>query len=261
MQLERNEIHIWNLDQNDFSLDEVESYCLSWLNDIELARFHRYQFDRSRKQLLLGRFLLRHVLSEYDADIAPANWQFTSNAYGKPEIAAQQQKGGLYFNISHSGSRVVLAVARSPSIGIDIEFAEKNRRVEKIAHRFFSASETACLLALKEDEWLIRFYELWTLKEAYIKACGLGLAIPLKDFSYSFPAENGLAIDFEEERGDAPQNWQLWQVDAGAEYKLSLALKKDGNSADIERIRSWNVKNFDVQSEQATSIHRSNDPQ
>ncbi|MBT3530664.1 MAG: 4'-phosphopantetheinyl transferase superfamily protein [Gammaproteobacteria bacterium] len=258
MRLERNEIHLWHLDQDDFDLKDLESHCLAWLNEVELERFQRYQFERNRKQLLLGRYLLRTVLSRYHPAIDPDQWLFITNEYGKPEIAPQQQKEGLFFNISHSGSRLVLAISRFSSIGIDVEFSAKKRRVEKIAHRFFSATEAGSMLALKEGNWLSRFYELWTLKEAYIKACGLGLAIPLQDFSYSFNTENTLSIDFEESRGDEPQSWQFWQLDAGQDYKLALALKNTEGSTEIQKIQSWIIRDTDSVSELATSVIRTN---
>jgi 4'-phosphopantetheinyl transferase len=235
MQLERNEIHLWQIDQNSFSLQELESVCLAWLTDNERQKLQRYQFDEHRKQLLSARFLLRNVLSKYQTEISPGRWQFSSNEYGKPEISAAQQRNNLFFNLSHSGDKVVMALAKQPDVGVDIEYSGKSRRVKKIASRYFSSIETSSLLALPKTQWLDRFYDLWTLKEAYIKACGMGLAIPLGDFSYSIEEER-LGIDFAESRDDNADSWQFWQLDAGDDYKLSLALNSAVSDDAIEKL-------------------------
>ena len=227
MQLHDSEIHLWHVDQAGFSLQEIEQRCLSWLNDQELQRYNRYYFDRHRKQLLASRLLTRCVLSRYAPHIAPPDWRFVSNDYGKPAIDAAQHAISLYFNLSHSGEKLVLAVTAAEFIGVDIESSIKRRRVARIADRFFSKQEVQNLLALPQAQRQSRFYELWTLKEAYIKACGLGLAIPLRQFSYTFPALDKLTIQFDSARIDDARRWQFWQIDAGTDYRMALAIKNE----------------------------------
>lgn len=240
MHIEETQIHLWQLEQADFDLSELESRCLPWLSEQQLTRYRRLQFERHRKQLLLGRALIRVVLSNYDGAIAPADWRFTQNEYGKPAISAQQNGASLYFNLSHSADRAVLAVARFPDIGIDIEYSRKPRRVGAIAQRYFAAQELAELLALPEQQQLERFYDLWTLKEAYIKACGMGLAIPLQHFSYSFLGDDGLGIAFDAQRDDEAGPWQLWQFDAGTDYKLAMAAKP-GKPGPAHTLSAWRL--------------------
>ncbi|MEX0963469.1 MAG: 4'-phosphopantetheinyl transferase superfamily protein [Pseudohongiellaceae bacterium] len=254
MQIADAEIHLWQLEQSDFDLPAVQAECLSWLTDIELQRYQRYQFDRHRKQLLLGRILMRAALSSYNNAIAPAHWTFTQNEYGKPAICAAQNSEPLYFNLSHSGQRAVLAVSRLEDIGIDIEFAKKARRVEAIAQRFFSATEVAQMLTLPKALQLDRFYELWTLKEAYIKACGMGLAIPLQHFSYGFEGEDSLTIEFDVRREDSTSAWQVWQLDAGTDYKLAIAARAEGS---VQKISSWQFSSLDRIAERETTVLRS----
>jgi len=221
-----------------------------------LTRFRRLQFERHRKQLLLGRVLIRVVLSHYDRSIAPANWNFTQNQYGKPAISNEQNAASIYFNLSHSAEKLVLAVARFPDIGIDIEYSAKPRRVSAIAQRYFSAKELAEILALPERRQLSRFYDLWTLKEAYIKACGMGLAIPLQHFSYSFLDGDRLGIAFDAQRNDHEGAWQLWQIDAGEDYKLALAAKP-GAEGLVETVSSFRLSGLDDFSVQEMPIIRS----
>ena len=85
MQIQKSEIHLWQLEQADFELSSLQSECLAWLTESEVKRFQRYQFDRHRKQLLLGRVLMRVALSSYVNKIAPASWNFIYNKSYKIE--------------------------------------------------------------------------------------------------------------------------------------------------------------------------------
>ena len=133
LQILDSEIHLWHAVQPDFSLQELQQYCLAWLTEKERSRYARYYFDDSRKQLLLGRFLIRSVLSQYRDEIDPGAWRFVDNEFGKPALHPAQNSLPLYFNLSHSADRAVLAVARFECIGVDIERSDKQRRVAKIA--------------------------------------------------------------------------------------------------------------------------------
>lgn len=250
------EIHLWHVNQPDFDLHDIQGSCLSWLTESEELRYRRYQIDRHRKQFLLGRILMRTVLSRYDSTIEPANWCFIQNEYGKPAIHPQQQSKPLYFNLSHSGKRLVLAVACFPDIGVDVERSDKSRRVEAIAGRYFSSKECEALLQMPKEQQQSRFYDLWTLKEAYIKACGLGLVIPLQHFSYSFSDAGMLAIEFDASREDDVKAWRFWQPDIGADYKLALAARV--NKPELEhKILSWQMCSLDTVEPIETIIHRS----
>jgi len=238
MKILDSEVHLWHADQCDFDVDQLQQACLAWLTEDEQRRYRRYQFDRHRLQLLLGRFLMRSVLSQYEETIEADQWRFVHNEFGKPAIEPEQNSLGLYFNLSHSGNKLVLAVSKTEMIGVDIEAISKPRRVEKISTRYFSRQEQDELLALPESGRLHRFYQLWTLKEAYIKACGLGLAIPLQHFSYSFESEQRLCIEFDAARQDDARHWQIWQLAMNSAYYLALAVKSKSNPS-IESVSSW----------------------
>ena len=229
--LAANEIHAWHIDQAEFDKSELEAYCLDWLTEKEMGRYKRFTFDHHRKQFLLGRMLIRKTLSEY-ANIAPDKWNFIENKYGKPAIAPELNHSSLFFNLSHSGDRQVLVLAKTEAIGVDIESSNKPRRVVKISDRYFSPLEVGEMMALPDSDRLSRFYDLWTLKEAYIKACGLGLAIPLQQFSYQFPSEHRVLIEFSEERNDDATQWQFWQIDPGGPFKMAIAIKSGEHKID-----------------------------
>ena len=254
LQINEAEIHLWRLDQADYDLITLQDECLAWLTESELKRFQRFQFDRHRKQLLLGRVLMRAALSFYDKSIAPADWTFMQNKYGKPFIS-NEGAASLYFNLSHSAGRVVLAVSRCEEIGVDIESAIKPRRIAAIAQRYFSDKEAAALLSLPENQQQSRFYDLWTLKEAYIKACGMGLAIPLQHFSYGFPAEDSLKVEFDSRRNDEEAAWRFWQVSAGTDYKLALAAKVGAEQPEFT-LSAWSLTGLDEYKAEALSVVR-----
>ena len=256
MRIEKSEIHLWQLEEADFELSSLQSECLAWLTETELKRFQRYQFDQLRKQLLLGRVLIRIALSSYDSSVAPASWNFTYNDYGKPAISEEQNRTSLYFSLSHSAEKVVLAVSRFKDIGIDVECARKPRRIAAIARRYFSDNEAAQLLNLPKDQQQSRFYDLWTLKEAYIKACGMGLAIPLQHFSYGFPGNDGLTIEFDAQRNDSEKAWQFWQLSAGSDFKLAVAAKA-GKDCVAHTVSLWRLRSLDRVIAQDVQVIRS----
>ena len=256
MRIEKSEIHLWQLEQADFELSSLQRHCLAWLTELELKRFQRLQFDRHRKQLLLGRVLMRVALSNYDRSVAAASWNFTHNDYGKPAISEEQNSASLYFNLSHSVEKVVLAVSRFKDIGVDVQCARKSRRIAAISQRYFSGTEADELLNLPEEQRQSRFYDLWTLKEAYIKACGKGFTIPLQYFSYGFLGDDKLTVEFDAQLYDVESMWQFWQLSAGLDFKLAIAAKT-GKEGLVHTLSGWRLIGLDKFLKQEVQIIRS----
>jgi len=256
MRIEKSEIHLWQLEQADFELSSLQRECLAWLTESELKRFQCLQFDLDRKQLLLGRVLMRVALSSYDSSIAAASWNFTYSDFGKPAISEEQNSASLHFNLSHSAGKVVLAVSRFKDIGVDVECARKSRRIAAIAQRYFSDTEADELLILPEDKQQSRFYDLWTLKEAYIKACGMGLTIPLQYLSYGFSGDNRLTVEFDAKLYDVESMWQIWQLSTGPDFKLAIAAKT-GKEGLVHTLSGWRLIGLDKFLEQEVQVIRS----
>lgn len=219
-----DQVDVWVLDCAGFKLDELEQQGLMRLDAQERARYERYELIRSRRQLLLSRAMLRTVLTRYlGADVA-----IRIAEHGRPELV---QASPLSFNLSHSRDRVIVAVSSAGPVGVDVEYAARPRRVERLMTRYFSDLEQAALLTLPPEERLARFYRLWALKESYIKARGLGLAIPLGDFSFEFldPEERGITIHFSRSQAaQSAEHWSFWSDQiAGKDYAFGLALNTD----------------------------------
>ena len=151
----------------------------------ERARNQRFRQERHRHQDLVTRALVRHVLSQYATDLHPAEWIFSENHHGKPAIAGPAGAPRLSFNLSHTDGMLLCGVTQHHPVGVDVERIDRKTDVGAIADRFFSESEVNALLTLPEHAQTQRFFDYWTLKEAYIKARGLGLALPLGDFSFA----------------------------------------------------------------------------
>jgi 4'-phosphopantetheinyl transferase len=164
-----DEVEVWFADPAD-----VDDAAAALLDDDERARMARFLFERDRRLFLAAHALVRRTLSRH-ADVAPAAWRFTTEAGGRPVLA---EPAPLRFNLSHCHGLVACAVARDRDEGGDVE------RVVELPHelidRICSPAEAAALRALPAAARPERFFTLWTLKEAYVKARGLGLALPVE---------------------------------------------------------------------------------
>ena len=222
--LPADQLHLYTADFGDFDAAAVAADCLSWLGAAELQRYRRYHLDRHRHRFLLGRILLRHILSRYE-DCAPADWELTASATGKPCLARQAGQQPLHFNLSHSGSCLAVLVGRQAQLGVDVERCDRRRRIERIAHRYFSPAELVQLLQLPVAQQALRFYQLWTLKEAYIKAQGQGLALGLANFSFDFGDSGRLGFDTAAVLQEQPLAWQFWQFPQASAWQAAVAVK------------------------------------
>lgn len=194
---------------------DVEPSRLSLLSRQEHERATAFAFARDRRTFLATRVMIRSLLSRY-APVPAEDWRFTSNAYGRPRIDAPALEPPLHFNLSHTHEFVVIAIARNADIGIDIESRIPDE-FDTIAADFFSAREIRWLNeAVDRRAAELRFLQLWTLKEAYIKALGTGLSTTLDGFSI-IPDGNGGAQLVE-------------RVDAGGDWWFRLSML-DGNCA------------------------------
>jgi 4'-phosphopantetheinyl transferase len=149
----------------------------SLLSADEKERAERYRFSRDRDRYVVRRALLRLLLGR-QLGRAPAALRFTANAWGKLALA----DGGSEFNLSHSRGLALFALSRDVAVGCDIEFHDRRFLAENIPERLFSATERRELRGFAAEDRLTAFFDGWTRKEAFIKARGLGLSLPLNSF-------------------------------------------------------------------------------
>ncbi|HSX61298.1 MAG TPA: 4'-phosphopantetheinyl transferase superfamily protein [Tahibacter sp.] len=220
-----DEVHIWYAWTAQCEGAGLRDAYAALLTPDERARCARFAFDALKAEYLLTRALCRTVLSRY-APVRPQDWRFESNAYGRPEIAAPLVRP-LRFNLSNARSLVACAVTSGSDVGIDVEETARSAAPLDIADQFFSAEELAALRALPAHEQGARFFDLWTLKESYIKARGLGLQIPLDRFSLRFGETLGIAIDAS--LADEAADWQFFSTRLSGAHTLSLAVRRGAN--------------------------------
>ena len=182
-----DEIHIWRapLDLEPQLVHQLNTYLAS----DEQARAARFKFDQDRRRFVAARGILRAVLGTY-LHQKPASLMFSYGSHGKPTLQLDDAHGGLHFNLSHSHGVALYAVAKTREVGIDVEALRSKSDWEDIARRFFSHREYLEILAQPHEVRSDAFFQCWTRKEAYIKARGLGMTIPLNSFAVSLTSNS-----------------------------------------------------------------------
>ena len=156
------------------------------LCDAEQRRATRFHFDRDRRRFVVARARLRELLAER-LDVSPESIEFVYGREGKPALAERFARSGWRFNLSHCDELVLYAFARERDVGIDVEAVRAVDEADAIAERSFAPGERSAFRALKPEQRNSGFLQLWTRKEAFVKALGDGLAVPLERLDASAP--------------------------------------------------------------------------
>lgn len=223
-QVGSDEIHLWLAFDRDIRDPDLLVAYRDLLTPEERQQEQRFHFEKDRHQYLITRALTRTVLSDY-APVAPCDWRFRKLEHGRPQII-NPEAGDLVFNLTHSAGLIVLGITRGGELGIDTENVVERAPPLDITNRYFSPRETADLQALPRDAQPERFFHYWTLKESYIKARSMGLAIPLDQFSFTYADERSVAITFNPRLADIPENWRFWLLQPTAEYLLAVCASR-----------------------------------
>lgn len=176
------EIHVWRCSLELSSAHARDAGPL--LSPDELERAARFHFPIHRNRFIAGRSQLRKTLGSY-LQVAPSSIDFAYSEFGKPAVRMAQNPAAIAFNVSHSEDLCVLAVSRIQPLGIDIERIRGDFGGEEVAQANFAPAEFRELLSLPADIRPQAFFNCWTRKEAYVKALGAGLQIPLDSFEVS----------------------------------------------------------------------------
>jgi len=225
------QLHIWlfELSAGAPALD----YFRQQLSADEAARADRFCFPHLRVSYIIAHGVLRGVLARYLRK-SPAEIQFSYNPQGKPRVA--QDHHGFQFNLSHSGMLAACAVAAGCDIGVDIEQTRPISGLFDIARRFFSRAECLDLETVPAEQQVLAFFNCWTRKEAYIKAVGGGLSIPLDSFCVSLlPDEPARLLSNCE--NDAAR-WNLHAFDPGPGYRGAVAYTGYPRDLIVRRIKA-----------------------
>jgi 4'-phosphopantetheinyl transferase len=239
---ESSALELWFAWPGDLADATVEAACTAILDDAERARAARFRFDRHRREYLATHALARAALS-HAHPLPPQSWRFSLGKFGKPSpVPGSPRTGlrpwggvpdcGLSFNQSNSVELAVCLIARpgaengaaAAEVGVDVESFSRAEGIVPLASRVFSAAERAQLDALPAAARPDRALSLWTLKEAYIKARGMGLSLPLRGISFLFEGPGAVRFEVDPGVDDDPGRWRFCRFDR-ARHRIALAVE------------------------------------
>jgi len=231
-----NTVHVWLLSLifDDSQID----YFKSLLSEDEKNRAARFRFDKPRKQFIAARGQLRILIAAY-TKLLPEQIRFKYNSYGKPSLEMPANSARLFFNVSHSHQLALIAFSNQYELGVDIEWVPPDFNGLHLASRFFSQKEVKQLRQVPEALKNEAFFNAWTRKEAYIKARGKGLSIPLSGFSVTLiPGEPARLIETGHDP-EAVHSWSVKDLPVPSNYKGAVV----ANTGQFE-VKLWNGENL-----------------
>lgn len=220
-------VHVWRINLST-------SIELEWpvLSPDEQARAQRFRFEPDRNRYVLSHGALRLLLGRY-LNLKPTEIVFRRGDHGKPAL---DHDSDLRFNLSTSHQMALLAVTRQRELGIDIEYRNESHADRQVARHFFSPREIAALNAVPPEKYAEAFFNCWTRKEAYIKAIGLGLNMPLDQFSVSLqPGEPAQLLEVIGQPQEV-KRWSMLRLEPEGDYAAALVVEGKG----------WNLQQYNV---------------
>lgn len=227
--LPAEEVHVWYRPLTK-DVPDLNSYR-HLLSTDERERASRFHFDRHRNEYILTRASLRILLASY-LEKSPERFAFGYSAQGKPFLA--NEPTDLRFNVSHTDGLAALAFARKREVGVDVEKIRPGCDAEKLAERFFSALERDYITRLSGDALDEAFFRCWTRKEAFIKAKGGGLSIPLDKFDVSIADNQPATLLATRPDPSEASRWQLHNLPVKSGYAAALAVSVLDESGDAQ---------------------------
>jgi 4'-phosphopantetheinyl transferase len=227
LQLQPDEVHVWLADLDEPSPDSLKSL----LTEDEIVRAERFHFEKDRKHYIVARALLRKLLAAYLGTTA-GELRFNYAEKGKPSLAGVENSL-LNFNLAHSHAKAIYAFSRGRELGVDLEFIREDFGGEEIAERFFSPGEIAALKNAPPELTKEAFFHCWTRKEAYIKARGEGLSMPLDVFDVTLlPGEPAALLRNHKEPAEVTR-WSMQSVPVPDGFVAALVA--EGHSFKLKR--------------------------
>jgi 4'-phosphopantetheinyl transferase len=185
-----------------------------------LQRFHR---EKDRHLFAASRAFLRQTLSHY-VKIPPDQLRFVVNRHGKPSLDRHSKDAVIHFNLAHASDLVVVAVSRGGEVGVDVERLDRDVNPQEIGDRFFSPEESADLRATPAAGRLLKFFQYWTLKEAFLKARGQGLSAALDRFTIHFVPDGRASLSTVSEQEENFAAWTLFHFEPSPEHVVAACV-------------------------------------
>jgi 4'-phosphopantetheinyl transferase len=223
--MDQERLYLWCGYPDDVLDEAAREACALKLSEDERTRWQTFRFEKGRREYLTSRALVRFALSQY-RPIAPEAWRFQVNAYGKP---SPDPECGLRFNLSNSSGLVVCLVAHEAEVGVDVEPYARAGEIARLSETVFSPLERAQLEELHESDKTDRALSLWTLKEAYVKAKGMGFSLPLNKLSFLFGGAAGIRLELDSSLDAEADRWRFCLLDH-AGHRIAIVVERAGAS-------------------------------
>lgn len=217
---ERIDLYVGLLNAVDTA--QAHTACFATLSLPEKQRAQRFALRRHRRQYVLAHGLLRFALSNSNPEIEPSDWSFAIDQYGRPFVTAPAIAMTVYFSLSHTEGCVTCILSGHEAVGVDVEQVRERILLMETARSAFSSEEIATLRALSPNEFVDRFFDYWTLKEAYLKARGSGLNFPLDQFSILISSDK-IGIRFMPGVAKDSRRWHFTKRSPSPSHRLAIA--------------------------------------
>jgi 4'-phosphopantetheinyl transferase len=219
------ELHVWRAPLN---VSAAQARHLAQILTIdERQRAGRFHFQQDRTHFVVARGVLRAILGGY-LNLNPKQVPIGYTTLGKPTLTEPFSPRDLQFNLAHSDGLALYAFCRDHPVGVDLERIRPDFATAEIAQRFFAPGEVAVLQALPPALQIEAFFACWTRKEAYLKAKGSGLSVPLNSFEVSLsPAEPAALLESRDDPQEPPR-WTLHALNPSPGYAAALAVEGSG---------------------------------
>jgi 4'-phosphopantetheinyl transferase len=228
--LSANDVHVWHACLDDHPTDDFRRL----LTEDEISRANRFHFTKDKDHYVVARGLLRRLLGGY-LGVSGDELRFVYAEKGKPALA-ESQGSLLTFNLAHSQGRAIFVFSLGREVGVDLEFMREDFTGDKIAQRFFSQPEIAALATVPLELKQRAFFDCWTRKEAYIKARGDGLSMPLDEFDVAFAPGEEAALLRNQKQPEEVTRWKMQSIPAPEGYVAAVVIEG----------YDWKLKTFRV---------------
>jgi 4'-phosphopantetheinyl transferase len=225
MEMNEGQSFIFLADPAETTAEEVTWLREHLLSEEEQDSTARFVSAQDRHDRVVSRALVRLALSSF-CSVAPQDWHFSRDKNQKPFVISSEAPD-FQFSLSHTRGMIALLVTLARHAGVDVENITAVRDLKAVAARVLSESELKSMRELSGDDWTLRFFELWTLKEAYSKARGLGMSLPFTSVTFGGFSNGHLRATFEPDVDDQPDEWQFWNNRPSRQHVLSAAIRRE----------------------------------
>jgi len=227
LMLERlnQETHVWYVKPETIHDRKVLDACMGTLSEQEREQCRRFHFPDDSHHYLVSHALVRYALSAY-LDIRPHEWVFSLSDHGRPELA-NPGVPPIRFNLSHTKGLAACVVNLSGDCGVDVEKIVARHNPVGVAKRMFSTAEYEHMLQLYGHEQLEYFFTRWTLREAYVKARGIGISFPVHKLNFTVESDSDIKIGFQPDIQDDGGDWQFQLLPLSTGHAASVAIRRE----------------------------------